>query len=254
MLFLLQGHRRLFLRQKCGVIAFVAGQAVALHLPDAGAHFIQKIAVVADHQHCAGVAFQIIFQPFHGDEVQVIGGLVQNQDIRPLEQQPRKAQPGVLTAGEHRHALLIGLRPEAHAAEHLFDIHIHVVAVGSVDDRRELGVLRQDLLVVGVLFQLFLQQMHAVHRFQHRRKGIAHLAVNVLLRVQLAVLFQIPKGHAPGQLHFPLVGLILAAEDLEQSGLAGAVFTHDADAFSLLHRGVDALKDHHFAKAFSDVL
>ena len=115
-------------------------------------------------------------------------------------------------------------------------------------------MFRQKLLFVGGFFQLLFQKLHPAHGVQHRREGIAHLAVDILPGVQLAVLFQIAQGHAPGQMQFPLVRLILTAEQFQQGGLAGAVFPHDANALPLLHRGVDPLQDHRLAEAFSDVL
>ena len=56
---------------------------------------------MADHQHRAGVALEVIFQPFHGGKVQVVRGLVQDQHIRFFQQQLCQTQPGQLTAGKH---------------------------------------------------------------------------------------------------------------------------------------------------------
>ena len=48
------------------VVAAVGQHGLAAQLPDAGADGVQKIAVVADHQHRAAVAAQVGFQPCHG--------------------------------------------------------------------------------------------------------------------------------------------------------------------------------------------
>ena len=42
---------------------------------------------MADDHHGTGIALEVIFQPFHGSKIQVVGGLVQNQDIRLFQQQ-----------------------------------------------------------------------------------------------------------------------------------------------------------------------
>ena len=105
---------------------------------------------MADHQHRARVALEVIFQPFHGSKVQVVGGLVQNKHIRLFQQQLRQTQPRQLAAGEHRNVLLPCILRKAHAGQHLFDVHIHVVAVGSIYDVLQSIVLRQQVGVIGL--------------------------------------------------------------------------------------------------------
>ena len=62
----------------------------------------------------------------------MVGGLVQNEDIRFFQQQLRQTQPRQLAAGEHRNVLLPCILRKAHAGQHLFDVHVHVVAIGGV--------------------------------------------------------------------------------------------------------------------------
>jgi hypothetical protein len=42
----------------------------------------------------------IILQPFRGVEIQMVGGLVQQQDVRILQNEPAQVHPGLLPAGE----------------------------------------------------------------------------------------------------------------------------------------------------------
>ena len=112
-------------------------------------------------------------------------------------------------------------------------------------------MLCQQLLVTGILFQLVLQHLHLFHGAEHRRKGTAHLTIHIQGRVQLAVLFQIAQGYPAADLVFTLIGLVLTTEYLEQGGFAGTIFTHDTNALTLFHRGVDIMQDHSVAKAFS---
>ena len=55
---------------------------------------------MADHQNGTGVALEVVFQPLHGGEVQMVGGLVQNKDVRLLEEELGQTETGQLTAGE----------------------------------------------------------------------------------------------------------------------------------------------------------
>ena len=103
---------------------------------------------MADHQHRTGVTLEVIFQPFHGGKIQVVGGLVQNEDVRLFQQQLCQTQSCQFAAGEHRNVLLPCILRKAHAGQHLFDVHVHVVAVGGVHDVLQGIVLRQQ---VGIL-------------------------------------------------------------------------------------------------------
>ena len=53
---------------------------------------------MADDHHGTGIALEVILQPFHGGKIQVVGGLVQNQDIRLFQQQLCQTQARQLTA------------------------------------------------------------------------------------------------------------------------------------------------------------
>ena len=88
---------------------------------------------MADHQHCAAVGFQIGFQPVHRFQIQMVGGFVQNQNVRAFQQQAGQAQAGLLAAGKHPGLFLPGICREAHAVEHLFDLGIHIIGIHGID-------------------------------------------------------------------------------------------------------------------------
>ena len=206
---------------------------------------------MADHQHRAGVALEIVFQPFHGGKVQVVGGLVQNEDIRFFQQQLRQTQPRQLAAGEHRNVLLPCILRKAHAGQHLFDVHVHVVAIGGVHNILQSIVLCQQVGVIGLGSHAALQDLHLRHGIQHRGKGGAHLAVDIQRGVQLCVLLQIAQRHPMGHAELALVILIFAGKDLEQSGLARTVLSHDADAVFPLDTGGHIVQHYFFAKGLT---
>ena len=97
-LLLAQGIRSFLLRQIGGEVALISGYGLEGDLPDPGADIVQEIAVMADDQHGTGIALEVILQPFHGGKIQVVGGLVQNQDIRLLQQQLCQTKARQLTA------------------------------------------------------------------------------------------------------------------------------------------------------------
>ena len=50
--------------------------------------------------HRAPEGADILLQPFGGVEVQVVGGLVQQQNVRVLQDQSSQVHPGLFPAGE----------------------------------------------------------------------------------------------------------------------------------------------------------
>ena len=75
--------------------------AAMFHFHDFGHHPIHKIAVVRHNQHGSGVVLQIPLQPGHGTDVQMVGGLVQKNEIRLGKQQLAQGHPGLFAAGKH---------------------------------------------------------------------------------------------------------------------------------------------------------
>ncbi len=61
---------------------------------------IQEGAVVRDDQRCPVEAVQPVFQPFEHGDVEVVGGFVEQQQVRLFQQDARQHQAGLLAAGE----------------------------------------------------------------------------------------------------------------------------------------------------------
>ena len=68
------------------VVHLVVVDASHGHLDGAGGDVVYKFPVVADDYHCLGTVDEEILQPLDGFDVQVVGRLVQQQDVRVLEQ------------------------------------------------------------------------------------------------------------------------------------------------------------------------
>ncbi len=73
-------------------------------LSDRGHDALEKRPVVGDDDESAAAAVQEVLQPFEAVEVEVVGGLVQEHDVEPGQQERRESHPRRLTAGKLRHA------------------------------------------------------------------------------------------------------------------------------------------------------
>ena len=181
--------------QVFGVVGLKIGQGAPAQLGDAGGHPLQEIAVMGDHEDSAGEGPELLLQPGHHVGVQVVGGLVENQHVRRLQQGRRQGHPLALAAGEHPHP---GRRvPDAQAAEH-----------GH-------GLIAVDFPVGGVLAGKHLLQDRPVLLHGRILGQKHHLDVG-----------------EPG--HDAAVGLLLSRQTPQQGGLARAVDADDADFVSRL--------------------
>ena len=87
-------------------IAGIDGELPLGQLHDALREPVQKIAVVGHQQNGAVIFVQLLFQPFHGARIQVVGGLVQDEQVGLLEQGLNDGCPLALPAGQRRQRLL----------------------------------------------------------------------------------------------------------------------------------------------------
>ena len=112
------------------VVAAVAGQAALLDVQRDARHRVQEFPVVADDHQRAGVARQPAFQPDQGVEVQVVGGLVQQQQVARRHQRARQLQAHAPAAGEAVHRPLQLGHLEAQAEDQRLRARRGVVRAG----------------------------------------------------------------------------------------------------------------------------
>ena len=100
---LLQGQALLLLLQPGGVVALPGDPLAAVELQDPAGDVVEEVAVVGDGDHGAGVVGEEVLQPGDRLGVEVVGGLVEQQQVRALEEQPAERHPAALAARERGH-------------------------------------------------------------------------------------------------------------------------------------------------------
>ena len=74
---------------------------------DVGGYAVEEPTVVGDNYGATGECQQSIFQAGEGFHVQVVGGLVQQQQVTALLEGKGQVQAVTLTTGEHTGGLLL---------------------------------------------------------------------------------------------------------------------------------------------------
>jgi hypothetical protein len=158
-----------FLFQPAGIVALPGDAVAAVEFQNPLGGVVEEVAVVGDGDHGAGEAHQELFQPFHRFGVEVVGGLVQQQHVRLLQQQLAQRDAALLAAGELADDGVPGRQAQGVGG----DFHlVFGVAAGGGDDRFQAGLFLGQLVEVGVrlgvggvhLFQLLLACMTSPSR------------------------------------------------------------------------------------------
>ena len=83
-----------------GIVAFVHSHLGSLDLHDLGNYLVQKITVMGNDKYSARVVEKIGLKPCNALHIQMVGRLVQKENIRFGNQKLAKCNPGFLTSGK----------------------------------------------------------------------------------------------------------------------------------------------------------
>ena len=177
------------LLEPAGVVALERMALPALELEDPPGHVVEEVAVVGDGHDGAVVVAERPLQPRDRLGVEVVGGLVEQQQVGLGQQQPAERHSALLAAGEGGD---VGVaRRQAQRVHGDLDLAVEVVGPRRLDLRLELRLLRADLLVVGVgLGVLGQHRVVALEQAGDLRDAVHHVALHVLGRVELWLLLQ----------------------------------------------------------------
>ena len=191
-----------------GVAALEGVDAAVVDLPHRGAHLIEEPAVVCHDEQRAGPGTPALLEmrrePIDRAHVEMVGGLIEHEDVIGADEQPRQVDAPALPARKLPHRPLPGHVGDE-AVEDLSDARLrgpfvlgHVADDGAVDGR-------------GVIERIFLPEQ--------------------------------ADRDVPSAGDASAVGLYGAGEHREQRRLAVAVPADDADPVPLVHAEGDGIED-----------
>ena len=226
----------LLLREPGRVVALIGNAAAAIELEDPAGDVVEEVAVVGDDQDGAGIVAQMAFQPIDGLGVEMVRGLVEQQQLGLLEQQPAERDAAALAAGELGHVGVV--RRTAQRVHRLVDLGVEIPQPLGLDLVLQLGHL-----VRGLVRVVHGEFVVAIEDRLLRRDALHHVLAHGLARIELRLLLQIADARALG--HPALAGELLvdAGHDAQQRRFAGAVDAEHADLGVGIERQVDVLQD-----------
>ena len=246
------GHPPLALLQVAAVVAGILGEGAVPDLDDAPHHLVEKEAVVGDQDHGAGIGGKVAFEPVAGGQVEMVGRFVEEQQVGALQQQPGQGDAHLPAAGEGLAGFLPVALGKTETAQHLGDFGLDLVAAPLAKGFLDVGIAVE--VGLGVAFgDRRLELAQFLLHGQQFRQGAAHLGEKGLPAMFETVLGEIAEGGTPGHLHLAGIGRYLPGQHLEQGGLAGAVFSAQADLVAGAQVPVDAGEEPPAAKILDDL-
>ena len=203
-------------------------QAAAVDLADPLGDVVEEVPVVGDREDGTGVRGEVLLEPQHGLGVQVVGGLVEQQQVRLLEQQLAQRHTAALATGEHGDVRV--RRRAAQRVHRLLELRVELPRVGVVDGFLQLAHLGQQRVEVGVgLGHQAADLVEAVDLGLDVGHGLLDVAEDRLLLVERRLLLKDADGVPGREPRLTVRRRVEARHDLEDRRLAGAVRADDAD-------------------------
>src|SRR5258706_213819 len=218
-------------------VARVALELAVLELVDRVDRVLEQAPVVADDEHGALQVLDPLLDPFDAREVEVVRGLVEQQEIGAGDEHARERDPALLAARERGGLALPELRAQADAREHDFDVALGIPVRDGLELLVQAVLLGEQALELDALRAgdaLVHELEFAAHGAQLLEPGFDEGAHADAGR-ELGPLRHIAQARALAQADRAPVGLLQALDHAQERRLAAAVAAHEAD----LVAGVD---------------
>ena len=121
------------------VAAVVGDDGLVIDVGDVGADVVEEVAVVRDGDDGAVVADEEVLKPVDGFEIEIVGGLVEEQGLRVAEERLREQDADLLAALQLGHLALVELVGDVETLEQDGGVGFGFVAVFIADDAFELA-------------------------------------------------------------------------------------------------------------------
>ena len=206
-------------------------------------HPLEQLAVVADEQHRLGRLDELVLQPPLGRDVEVVVGLVEQQDLLRATQQCLEDQSLLLPAREGRDLAPLRLLEGHTERRHRADVPEGLVVVAAGVGPVHQGLCVGQLVTLGVA--LHHQQLGAVdlrggppHRLgRDGHEQVAHRRLVADLADELA-----HDAEAARAGDRALVRCDVAGDDPAKGGLARPVGADERDLGALAHAEADLVQ------------
>ena len=157
-------------------------------------HAVEKVVVMRDQDDPALVFFEIFFEPVARLDIEMVGRLVEHQEIGPLQQQLRQRDPHPDAAREFRDVAGEILFAKAQPEQHRRRAAVGVVKAMALEFAQHVaeffqrGVVRRSAMIAGEdLLQFDPAAVVLAHLGQCRERFVEHRTAAHLGRVLMQI-------------------------------------------------------------------
>ena len=186
---------------------------------------------MAHEQQATGPGGQVLFQPRHAVNVQVVGGLVHDEQVRGREQQAGEGDAHAPASRHLVHWPTVVRRVESQPGEDPVGVGLHGVPADPFEVRLGFAEVGQgpNLVGPGCLADPDSQGFDLVGQFRDGTGAQHHLLEDRPSGLGWQFLGQVADPEVPGAVDLAGVSVLDADDGLDQGRLAGAVPAHEGD-------------------------
>ena len=237
-LFLLDDTQQLgLLGQPAGVVPLEGEPAGIVDLEDPLGDVVEEVAVVRDDNHRSGVVAQRPLEPLDRLGVEVVGRLVQKEQIGALQQRHTQGDPAALPPGKGADDRVVGGENQRVGGD--IDPAVELPPLGVVDLLLQAPhLLHQFIELVGVLGVPHLDGdlVEAVDLLLDRGQRGEEVFADGGVQVEHRFLGDVADRHPLDHLDGPVDVFVEPRHDFEEGRLSGAVFPDDPDLRPVVER------------------
>ena len=225
------------LLQIFGIVSRIGLDVSRQQLRHPAAYPVQEVPVMADHQHGAPEILKVFLEPGDALQVQMVGRLVEQQQIRPGQQHPAQAEPRPLAAGKNPGGLVL-VFPQVQPGQHPLHLAAPSVSVSFLKGPGQAVILSsqpaKQLLVSRGLRHPGLGLPHFLFKGDDRVKHALQRPQHGFLSAELPLLRQIADAKALLNAHASLVRVFQPGDDFHQGAFPAAVHPDQAHLLPVL--------------------
>ena len=217
---------------------------------------VEKIAVMGYDENASRIIQKIRFQPGDGGHVQMVGGLVQKNDVGPGKQQPAQIHTGLLPSGEGGNLFSEILLGKTEALQYADDLTFPGVTVGLFKFMAGpcVGVHKTGKLFAVGMLHGGLQLSQSLFQVNDILLDLQKSVVNGLIRRAFLVLGQISQSFIFGKDNRAAVGRKLPGDDLQNGGFSSSVDADNGSLFPVFYMKGAVFDDGNVSEGFADLM
>ena len=228
-------------------------QLTAVDLTDPLGHVVKEVTVVGDGQDGTWVRLEVALQPVDGLGVQVVGGLVEEQQVRLLDEELAQGDATTLTTGEHVDRGVAGRALQG--IHRLLEAGVDVPGVGVVELGLQLAHLGHEGVEVGVrVGHLGRNLLEPCELRLDVADGLLDVLANRLVLGERGLLEQDPDCGSLGEVGVTVVRLVEPSHQLEHRRLTSAVRSDNTNLGAREERQRDIVENNLVTHRLSDVV